>query len=209
MNARSIVVVVALVGAWCALWESISFANVLSGVAVAVPAVLFAGSRTNGSTIRIVPAAKLVWLVTVDLVKSTIDVVWEILTPIDYTDERIMAVDTQVEARNHLLLLVVAITLTPGTAVVDTDPDTGTLYIHLLHADAEPQVIEHVRARPAPRRSSHCARRCPRRADGSDRHARGRDRHNDLPEHRRSGCDCRVHRDGCAGTVHRCRARRQ
>jgi multisubunit Na+/H+ antiporter MnhE subunit len=71
--------------------------------------------------------------------------VWEILTPIDYTDETIIAVDTQAEARSHLFLLVVAITLTPGTAVVDTDPDTGRLYIHLLHADAEPQVIEHVR----------------------------------------------------------------
>ncbi len=145
MNARSLVVVVALVGAWCALWESFSFANVLSGIAVAVPAVMFTGSQTNGRTIRIVPAIKLVWLVTVDLVMSTVHVVWEILTPIDYTDETIIAVDTQVEARSHLFLLVVAITLTPGTAVVDTDPDTGRLYIHLLHADAEPQVIEHVR----------------------------------------------------------------
>lgn len=145
MNARSIVVVVALVGAWCALWESISFANVLSGLVVAVPAVMFAGSHTNGPTIRVVPAIKLVWLVTVDLVKSTVHVVWEILTPIDSTDETIIAVDTQVEARDHLLLLVVAITLTPGTAIVDTDPHTGRLYIHLLHADAEQQVIEHVR----------------------------------------------------------------
>ncbi len=145
MNVRSLVVVVALVGAWCALWESFSFANVLSGIAVAVPAVMFTGSQTNGPSIRIVPAAKLVGLVAVDLVKSTIDVVWEILTPIDYTDETIIAVDTQVEARSHLLLLVVAITLTPGTAIVDTDPDTGRLYIHLLHADAEPQVTALVR----------------------------------------------------------------
>ena len=144
MNVRSFVVVVGLVSAWCALWESISFANVLSGLAVAVPAVIFTGSQTNGRTIRLVPATKLMWLVTVDLVKSTVDVVWEILTPIDYTDETIIGVDTQLEARFHLLLLVVAITLTPGTAIVDTDPDTGRLYIHLLHADAEPQVIEHV-----------------------------------------------------------------
>jgi multicomponent Na+:H+ antiporter subunit E len=145
MSVRSAVVVIALVGAWCALWESVSFANVLSGLVVAVPAVLFTGSQTNGRTIRIVPAVKLVWLVAVDLVKSTVSVVWEILTPIDYTDETIIAVDTQIEARSHLLLLVAAITLTPGTAVVDTDPDTGRLYIHLLHAESEPQVIEHVR----------------------------------------------------------------
>jgi len=145
MNFRTAAVVVALVGAWCALWGSISFANVLSGLIVAVPAMWFTGSQTNGRTIRIVPAIKLVWLVTVDLVKSTVHVVWEILTPTDYTDETIIAVETQLEARSHLLLLVVAITLTPGTAVVDTDPDTGRLFIHLLHAEAAPQVTQHVR----------------------------------------------------------------
>ena len=145
MNYRSTVVVVALVAAWCALWESVSFANVLSGLVVSVPAVIFAGSHTNGPSIRLVPAVKLIWLVAFDLVKSTFLVVWEILTPIDYTDETIIAVDTQIEARSHLLLLVVAITLTPGPASVDTDPDTGRRYSHLLHADAEPEVIEHVR----------------------------------------------------------------
>ncbi len=145
MNARSTLIVIALVAAWCALWETVSVANVLSGLLVAVPIVALSGSKTNGSSIRVVPALQLIWLVLVDLVRSTISVVWEILTPTDFTDETIIAVDTQAETRSHLLLLVVAITLTPGTAVVDTDPETGRLYVHLLHADAEPEVVDHVR----------------------------------------------------------------
>ena len=44
MNARSILIVVALVGAWCALWETVSIANVLSGFLVAVPIVALSGS---------------------------------------------------------------------------------------------------------------------------------------------------------------------
>jgi len=145
MNVRSALIVVALVGAWCALWEAVSFANVASGLIVAVPVVVFSGSQTNGSAIRIVPTLRLIWLVVIDLVRSTVSVVWEILTPTDFTDETIIGIDTQTETRQHLLLLVVAITLTPGTAVVDTDPDTGRLYVHLLHAEAKPEVIEHVR----------------------------------------------------------------
>lgn len=145
MNVRFVVVVVALVAAWCALWEAVSFANIASGLILAIPAVMFAGSQANGRSIRFVALSQLVLLVAVDLVKSTVNVVWEILTPTDFTDETIIAIDSQVEARSHLLLLVVAITLTPGTAVVDTDPDTGRLYVHLLHADAEAEVTEHVR----------------------------------------------------------------
>lgn len=145
MNARSGVVVVALVAAWCALWEAVSVANVASGLLVALPAVLLGGSHSDGRTIKVGPLARLVVLVFVDLVKSTIHVVWEILTPTDYTDESIIAIDSQTEARSHLLLLVVAITLTPGTAVVDTDPDTGRLYVHLLHAESADDVTAHVK----------------------------------------------------------------
>jgi multicomponent Na+:H+ antiporter subunit E len=73
-----------------------------------------------------------------------VSVAWEILTPTDYTDEAIIAVDTQVESRSHLLMLVVAITVTPGTAVVDTDADTGRLYLHLLHAEKADAIVAHV-----------------------------------------------------------------
>ena len=37
-----------------------------------------------------------------------------------------------------------SITLSPGTAIVDINVDTGRLYLHLLHADAAPQVTKHV-----------------------------------------------------------------
>jgi multisubunit Na+/H+ antiporter MnhE subunit len=87
---------------------------------------------------------KLAAIVALDLVRSTFHVVWEILTPTDYTDEAIIAIDPPVDARSHLLLLVVAITVTPGTAVIDTDEETGRLYLHLLHAEAADEVTAHV-----------------------------------------------------------------
>ena len=147
---RRLLTVALLVGAWCALWGDVSVANVLSGTLVAVAATVFSGVDRNAGGLRIVPLLHFVWLVAVDLVVSTVQVAWEILTPTDYTDEAIIAVDTSIESRSHLLMLVVAITVTPGTAVVDSDVDTGRLYLHVLHAEKSDEIET---ARPPPRRS--------------------------------------------------------
>jgi len=137
--------VAALTVAWCALWQEVSIANLLAGAGLA--AVVLAtgvGTPTSGA-LRAVPLAKLLWVVFIDLVTSTIDVAKEILTATDYTHEAIIAVEIPAEGRHHFLLLIIAVTLTPGTAVVDADPDTGTLYLHLLHAERRNEVAEHVR----------------------------------------------------------------
>jgi multicomponent Na+:H+ antiporter subunit E len=145
LTSRRLLTVALLVAAWCALWGSVSVANVLSGTFVAVAATLFAGVDRNAGGLRIVPLLHFVWLVLVDLVVSTVHVAWEILTPTDHTDEAIVAVDTQLGSRSHFLMLVVAITVTPGTAVIDSDGDTGRLYLHLLHAEKAPEIELHVR----------------------------------------------------------------
>ena len=96
--------------------------------------------------IRLLPLARFVGLVAVDLVLATAAVAREILTPTDRTAEAIIAVDLPTDARAHQLLLIVAVTVTPGTAVVDADPDTGTLYLHVLHAERRDATEAHVRA---------------------------------------------------------------
>ena len=141
---RRLVTIAGLVFAWLALWGTISVANILSGVLVSL-VVLGSGVGTSGrGGIRLGPLLRFGLLVLIDLVKSSVTVAWEILTPTDYTEEAIIAVEAPVDTRHHLLLLVVAVTVTPGTAVIDTDPDTGTLYIHLLHADSADDVRAHV-----------------------------------------------------------------
>lgn len=131
--------------AWCGLWQSLSVANLLSGLAVST-LVIASGVGTSGrGGVRIVPLVRLIWLVLVDLVLSTFNVAREILTPTDHTEEAIVAVDVESPSRQHLLFLVVAITLTPGTAVVDADPDTGRLYLHLLHADRIDDTVAHAK----------------------------------------------------------------
>ena len=143
-TARRLITVVALVLAWCALWGEVSLANVLSGTLFAV-AVSVSGIGTAGrGGIRLRPLARFVGLVAVDLVTSTVTVAREILTLTDHTDEAIVAVNVPGDTRSHLLLLIVAVTVTPGTAVVDADPDAGIVYLHLLHADRRAATATHV-----------------------------------------------------------------
>lgn len=144
VTPRRSLTIALLVGAWCALWGALSVANVLSGTLIAVAATVFSGVDRHAGGLRIIPLLHFVWLVAIDLVVSTLQVAWEILTPTDYTDEAIIAVDAPLGARSHFLMLVVAITVTPGTAVVDGDADTGRLYLHVLHADKADDIVRHV-----------------------------------------------------------------
>ena len=129
---------------WSALWRDLSLANLLVGAGIGA-LVTAAGVGTTGrGGIRLWPLLRLSGLVLVDLLRSTLSVATEILTPTDRTDESIIKVDLGAESRDHLLLLIVAVTLTPGTAVVDADPDTGTLYLHLLHHKRSAATIAHV-----------------------------------------------------------------
>jgi multicomponent Na+:H+ antiporter subunit E len=145
VSPRRLLTMALLVAAWCALWGSVTVANVISGTLVAVAATTFAGTEPDASGLRVVPLLHFLWLVLVDLIVSTVYVAWEILTPTDHTDEAIIAVDTEIGSRSHFLMLVVAITVTPGTAVIDTDRDTGRLYLHLLHAEKAEEIEQHVR----------------------------------------------------------------
>lgn len=165
-SLRRLVTVAGLVFAWCALWGEPSLANIASGVVVAT---LVSGRRSGASgrgRIRVRPLLRFGALVVVDLVMATAGVAKEILTPADSTEEAIVAVSVPTDSRAHLLPLIVAITVTPGTAVVDVDADTGTLYLHLLHAERRSAIEEHVReladlasrAFPAPRSLSSPSR---------------------------------------------------
>jgi len=142
-SIRRLLVVLGLAAVWCAYWGEVSVANVASGLLVGAVASTI-GNEASGRRIRLVPMMRLLWVVFVDLVESTAVVVREVVTVVDDTDEAIIVVPIDSAGRNHLLLLYVAITLTPGTAVVAGSHDEEVLYLHILHADRRDAIEEHV-----------------------------------------------------------------
>lgn len=141
---RRLLTVGGLTLAWCALWGSFSAANVLSGFAVGCLALTVGAGGSGRGGIRVVPLARFVGLVAVDLVVSTVAVAREVVTLTDDTDEGIIAVPIPSASRDHLLMLYLAITVTPGTAVVAAESDGSVLYLHVLHLDGRDDVVAHV-----------------------------------------------------------------
>ncbi|MGH1490888.1 MAG: Na+/H+ antiporter subunit E [Acidimicrobiales bacterium] len=144
LNIKRLITLFALTATWCGLWRDISIANIAAGAVISIGILALGAGTGDEGTVHLVPLAKLVWLVMIDLAKSTVAVASEVITPTDYTNESVVAVTLPRESRDHQLLLVVAITLTPGTAVVDADRDTGTLYLHLLHHEGRAETVKHV-----------------------------------------------------------------
>lgn len=141
---RTVISFVALTIGWCGLWRDVSAANLVSGAAVAALVLSLDVAPRSGGGLKPMPLLRFLGVVAVDLVRSTIDVAGAILSMSDSTDEAIIEVATPLHARNHVLLLVIAITVTPGTAVVDADPDRGTLYLHVLRYEHADTVRRHV-----------------------------------------------------------------
>ncbi len=143
-TVRRVTMILILTVVWCVLWERFSVANLLSGVLAALVVTTKGLGDPLLGGVRPVPLVRLTWVVFVDLVRSTTEVVFEIVTLKDRSSESVVAVAVPPEARRHMLFYTAAITLTPGTVVVDTDVDTGTLYIHLLHDTDVDATIAHV-----------------------------------------------------------------
>ena len=142
---RRIVTMILLVGAWCALWGEVSVANLAAGLVLASAILALGIGPSLHGRIVLRPLLRFARLVVGDLVKSTLSVAYEVLTPTDRTRESVISVEVGHETRRHLLLMVVAVTVTPGTAVVDADFDSGTLYLHLLDHRRRDEVEAHVR----------------------------------------------------------------
>ena len=100
------------------------------------------GSGRGG--VRVVPMLRLAGIVALDMVLSTATVARAVLTPRVSAEEAIIAVPISAPAKHHLLLLFVAITVTPGTAVVAAESDGSVLYLHVLDAERRAAVEAHV-----------------------------------------------------------------
>lgn len=131
-NRIAVVSVLAVV--WALLWGSFSWANLLGGLVVAavvlgffpLPPVTFAG--------RLHPLGGL-WFglrFLADLVVASVQIGWLAFRFGHRPHGAIIAVQLLVNSDLNLTLVAQALSLIPGSLIVETDRSTGTLYVHLL-----------------------------------------------------------------------------
>ena len=126
---------------WALLWGDFAPANLLAGLGISLFVVLVA--RPTGvsgmqlTSFHPVSAVVFVAYFLIELVKSSLEVAWEVITPRPRRNRAIIAVPMHVDTDGLVTLVGNAITLTPGTLTVDvrrpSDDDPPVLYVHALH----------------------------------------------------------------------------
>lgn len=144
---RSLLAAVALTVFWVALWESVSWANIIGGVAAAAFALWLApaGPAQGHFVLRPLPALRLTFYFLWKLIEASIIVAWEVVTPRNRINEAIVAVPLRCRERLMITLLANAVSLTPGTVTLEATETPPTLYIHVLHLKTVEAVRQDVR----------------------------------------------------------------
>ena len=136
-----------LTAVWVGLWGSVTAANVLGGLAVAVVLVRLLPLASGGGHGVVQPAALLRFAARflADLVVSSLQVLALVLRPRLSLRQGVVAVRVPGATEGLLTLLGNAISLTPGTLTLEVDLRTSTLYVHALDVGAGPDGVDRLR----------------------------------------------------------------
>jgi multicomponent Na+:H+ antiporter subunit E len=132
---------------WVGLWGSVTVANVLGGLAVAVLLLLLLRPGPADAPAVVDPLALLRFVVRffVDLVVSSLQVVRLVLRPRIELRQSVVSVRVPDASDTLLTLLADAISLTPGTLTIDVDRGSSTLYVHALDTGEGPEAVRTLR----------------------------------------------------------------
>ncbi len=140
MGWRSTGLGVWLTALWILLWGEFSWANLISGVIVAVLVVLGSGvGRTTAAKpddrarVSALHAMVFVAFVLVKLIQSNVTLAWEIMRPKSRIRSGIVAVPLRTDSNAVMTTVANVITLTPGTMTLEATGSPATLYVHVLH----------------------------------------------------------------------------
>ncbi|MGR3503464.1 Na+/H+ antiporter subunit E [Pseudaestuariivita sp.] len=133
-----------LAAAWAVLFGSFTWLAMISGFVVGY-AVLWllqplTGVRSSYFK-RVWYWLKLLVLFHYELVVSSVQVLWDIVTPTLLARPAILEMPLDVKTDAGILLVTNLISLTPGTLSIDVSEDRKTLTIHAMFADDPDAVI--------------------------------------------------------------------
>jgi multicomponent Na+:H+ antiporter subunit E len=123
-----------LVLVWILLWGTWSWANLVSGTVVAllVTVLLPLPTTTGGTRVRLLPLLSFVGHFVADLVVSGAQVAWLALRP-GLRQSAIVRVQLRTDSDLVLTMVAEALSLVPGSLVLDLDREERSIAVHLLH----------------------------------------------------------------------------
>ena len=125
-----------LVLVWMLLWGTFSWANLLSGLVVALVllALLPLPHVVGGARVRPLPLLVFLGHFVTELVVSGAEVAWQALRPGGVRNTAIVQVQLRVDSDLLLTMVAEATSLVPGSLVLDLDREQRVITLHLLPA---------------------------------------------------------------------------
>jgi multicomponent Na+:H+ antiporter subunit E len=136
MNIFALNILLAFV--WAALWSDFTLFQLVVGFHVGFAALWLAQPLFNTPSPyfrRIYRVARLILFFVYELIVSSLRVAWDVITPTDLSNPRILEMPLDVKSDLEILLVTNLISLTPGTLSLDVTPDRKTLFVHAMFAD--------------------------------------------------------------------------
>ncbi|MBF9048854.1 sodium:proton antiporter [Roseobacter sp. HKCCD9010] len=136
MNIFTLNIVLAV--SWAALTGNFTLSGLaigflLGSAALYVTRPLYPGS--NRYFLRVWRWVRLITMFLYELVVSSIQVVWDVLTPTHHARPGVISMPLDAKGEMEVLLVTNLISLTPGTLSLDVNEDCDKLYIHAMFAD--------------------------------------------------------------------------
>jgi len=131
-----------LILVWILLWGTVSAANILSGLAIALIITLLLPLPTVPIEGRVHPLSllRLVLLIAWYLVLSSVQLAWLAIKPGPPPLSAVLRTHLAIKSDLVLALAVNIINLTPGTIVLEIDQVRRMIYVHVIDVGSERSV---------------------------------------------------------------------
>lgn len=135
MNTFGLNIILAI--SWVAFTGSVSLMGLVTGFVIGYGALWLIQPLIGTSTYfqRVTAWVKLVVMFHYELIVSSLEVAFDILTPRHRSRPAIIEVPLDVKTDTGILLVTNLISLTPGTLSLDVSEDRKTLLVHAMFAD--------------------------------------------------------------------------
>ena len=90
-------------------------------------------------------AIKLLFVFLYQLLTSSLQVVWDVLTPTHLSHPAIIKVPLDVSSDMEIMLLANIVSLTPGSLTLDVSDDRKFLIVHAMFSQDEQSVIDNIK----------------------------------------------------------------
>jgi multicomponent Na+:H+ antiporter subunit E len=142
-----------LTAIWCGFSNNFTVVNILFGMTVSLLCMRLLTDSAHPSPQRFHIHALLVLVsfTIYELVKSSLQVAWEIVTPQQLSHPQIITVPIDCVNKVEVMLLTSLISITPGTLFIDFNQDESAMMIHSMFAHNPKHVHDFIKRQLEPK----------------------------------------------------------